>query len=145
MIDKHPSRYKRRRVPTRPALPRLHPTLSLLSYTPRLPNASRMKNHKLQMEEEEVKLQGEVCCNSTPPLIYIGGCHPSSTGGMELLQLELTLWTNDMFPRGWLRRWGPRAWSAGQPKAPTAPSFGVWAILADLMSKQGARPCPKPI
>ena len=73
------------------------------------------------MEEEEVKLQGEVCCNSTPPLIYIGGCHPSSAGGMEFLQLELTLWTNDMFPRGWLRRWGPQAWSADQGGRPASP------------------------
>ena len=32
-----------------------------------------------------------------------------------------------------LRRWGPRAWSADGPGAPTTPNFLWWAVLGCLV------------
>jgi hypothetical protein len=70
MIDKHPSRYKRRRVPTDTALPRLLLTPSLLFYTPRLLKASRMSS-QAPNEEEELKLQGVDVLHLEPPVYYL--------------------------------------------------------------------------
>ena len=43
-----------------------------------------------------------------------------------------------------LRRWGPWAWSADGPQAPTAPSFVQQAVLGLLLSKLWGTACPMP-
>ena len=100
-----------------------------------------MKNHTLQMEEEEVKLQGEVCFNSTPPSHIYRGVTPffcrwngSLAAGTDLVrQWHVSTWLVEVVgPTGLVCRPG---WSAGQPMALTSPNFREWAVLAVLLSK----------
>ena len=77
MIDKYSSRYKRRRVLTSPALPRLLLTLFIFSCTSRQPKAPRKRALKLQVKK---RMSCKVWCVSIvhPALIFIRGSHGSS-------------------------------------------------------------------
>ena len=147
MIDKHPLRYKRRRVLTSPALLRLL-TLSLFSNTPRLPIFLTLK---LKMKKRSVKLQGVGCSISHPYYLFIGGSqgvmHQRSVAELHQTDISNHSWS-DMWkievvgPTGCSTdQGGQPAWPSGQPP----PSCPGRLLLGPTCHFHVQAHCPKSV
>ena len=94
---------------------------------------------------------GGCVSNVAPPLLFIRGSHRFAWRGSAAMPLGtdirsqqeaamskgISQWHSGLVGRPW--------WSTDSPMPPTAPNFFYLLVLEAHISKQGARPCPKPV
>ena len=90
----------------------------------------------------------DVISNGAPPLLFIRGSHGLARHGAAAIPLGTDIrsqWeaaTSKGVSRCCSGLVGRPAWSADSPSAPTAPNFGIWAVLVSLVLIPWGVACP---